>query len=132
MIYSKWAYGTVFVCTLLFAPQVSAATADLPCQRAILTLLAPEIQAQVGNYYKDKLTETPTFAPFLGGNRLEIESFSSHLDVVVTVIPYVGPHLSVGKDRMTFRIDNTGKVIAESYAHIEDINLPPNWKHIRK
>ncbi|AJS58510.1 hypothetical protein UB51_08420 [Paenibacillus sp. IHBB 10380] len=34
--------------------------------------------------------------------------------MVVTVIPYVGPHLDVGKDRIKFQINNMGQVVVDS------------------
>jgi hypothetical protein len=61
---------------------------------------------------------------------VEVKYFPSYIDVNVTVIPYVGPHLDVGKDTMKFRIDNSGRVEIVNYDHIEDYELPPNWKHI--
>ncbi|WP_091175155.1 DUF3888 domain-containing protein [Paenibacillus sp. 1_12] len=54
------------------------------------------------------------------------------MDVVITVIPYVGPHLDVGIDKIKFQIDNTGKVSILSYEHIKDSELPPNWTHIKR
>ncbi|WP_251038370.1 DUF3888 domain-containing protein [Paenibacillus albidus] len=94
--------------------------------------MAPNIQAQLDDYYHKKITALPTFAPFLGGNTLQVKYFNSWIDVTVTVIPYVGPHLSVGKDKIKFRIDNTGKVEIVNYQHLEDYKLPWNWAHIVK
>jgi hypothetical protein len=96
-------------------------------QRLVLTLLAPNVQAQIDDYYKYKLTDSPLFAPFLGGNSLDFKYLNSGIDVVVTVIPYVGPHLSVGKDRMKFKIDNSGKLVVVSYEHLEDYKLPQTY-----
>ncbi|WP_233567011.1 DUF3888 domain-containing protein [Cohnella endophytica] len=125
-------YAIPFFCSIFFAPHANATPTNAPCQRLVLTLLAPEIQAQIEKYYSAKLTVTPEYAPYLGGNRLEIERFDSHIDVVVTVIPYVGPHLDVGIDKMKFQIDNAGKVSILSYEHIKDSELPPNWMYIKR
>jgi hypothetical protein len=122
--------GILFLCVFAFVLPTNAKQTEDPYQRILLTLLAPNIQAQIGKYYENKLTESPTFAPFLGGNILEVKYFPSHIDVNVTVIPYVGPHLSVGKDTMKFRIDNLGRVEIINYTHIEDYKLPPNWKDV--
>lgn len=67
---------------------------------------------------------------FLGGTELNVEYHTSHIDVSVTVLPYVGPHLDVGIDSMKFRIDNSGAVMVLEYKHIRDYELPPNWQHI--
>ena len=47
------------------------------------------------------------------------------------VQPYVGPHLSVGRDRITLKID-LDKVKVEKFEHIESFELPPNYQNIIK
>lgn len=101
-----------------------------PLERLVLTLLAPNIQEQINRYYEDKLTVSPTFSPFLGGTELNVEYHPSHIDVTVTVIPYVGPHLDIGMDSIKFRVDNTGDVLVLEYKHIRDYELLSNWQHI--
>jgi hypothetical protein len=123
-------FGILFFGIFSFVLPINANKTEDPYQRIVLTLLAPNIDAQIDKYYENKLTESPTFAPFLGGNTLDVKYFESHIDVNVTIIPYVGPHLSVGKDMMKFRIDNNGMIKVENYDHIEDYKLPPNWQHI--
>jgi hypothetical protein len=122
--------GILFLCVFAFVLPTNAKQTEDPYQRIVLTLLAPNIEEQIGKYYKNKLTETPTFAPFLGGNTLDVKYFDSYIDVNLTVIPYVGPHIDVGKDSIRFRIDNLGRVQIVNYIHIEDSKLPPNWQHI--
>ncbi|SET40315.1 DUF3888 domain-containing protein [Paenibacillus sp. NFR01] len=98
--------------------------------RLVLTLLSPAIRQQIDKYYSKKLTVIPTFDPFIGSSVERVKYQPSGIDVTVTVIPYVGPHNSVGKDRMTFHISNLGKVTATDYKHLEDYKLPPNWQYI--
>lgn len=124
--------GILFVCVFVFISTVHANQTEDPCQRIVLTLLAPSIQVQLDKFYENKLTISPTFAPFLGGNSIEVKYFPSHIDVNVMVIPYVGPHIDVGTDAMLFRIDNFGNVELVEYNHIKDFNLPLNWQNIIK
>jgi hypothetical protein len=126
----KMVIGILFLCVFSFVLPINAKQTEDPYQRIVLTLLAPNIQAQINKHYENKLTESPAFAPFLGGNTLEVKYFPSHIEMNVTVIPYVGPHIAVGKDTMWFRIDNLGRVEIVNYNHIEDYKLPPNWQHI--
>lgn len=109
---------------------VNAKTREKPLERLVLTLLAPKIQEQINRYYEEKLTVSPIFSPFLDGTELNVEYHPSHIDVYVTVIPYVGPHLDIGMDSMKFRIDNTGAVMAQEYKHMRDYKMLPNWQHI--
>lgn len=119
----------VIIFSVLIQP-VYAKPHEEPLERLVLTLLAPNIQEQINRYYNDKLTVSPTFSPFLGGTELNVEYHPSHIDVKVTVFPYVGPHLDVGMDSMKFRVDNMGAVIVLEYKHIRDYELLPNWQHI--
>ncbi|OAB42510.1 DUF3888 domain-containing protein [Paenibacillus glacialis] len=100
MIKIKTILVILFFCTILFDSPTYASSTDDSCQRLVLTVLTPNIEAQIKDYYRNKLSYPPTFAPFLGGTTLEFKYSESHIDVVVTVIPYVGPHLDVGKDRI--------------------------------
>ncbi|MBW7460484.1 DUF3888 domain-containing protein [Paenibacillus sepulcri] len=125
-------FGILLISLISFGYSTYAFQFDDPCQRTILTVLAPKIQEEINKYYKNKLTVSPTFAPYLGGNRVEFKTFTSHIDVNVTLIPYVGPHLDVGKDMIKFQIDNNGNVEVINYNHIEDYKLLPNWQHIIK
>lgn len=118
--------------TLILEPAKTYAETHTYCkdQRLILTLLSPTIEEQLTLFYKDRLIEKPMFAPFLGGNDLSIDYHDSYIIAHVTVEPYVGPHLSVGQDLITFHIDNAGEVKVIAYHHIKSYELPPNWRDV--
>lgn len=120
---------SALVC-LFFIQPTSARPHEDEYKRLVLTLLAPSIQEQVNQFYKSKLTISPQFSPFLDGNDLEVKYHSSHIEVSVTLIPYVGPHLDVGMDSIKLRVDNAGKVEVVEFKHIKDYELPPNYKQI--
>ena len=111
---------------------VYAQSNEDPLDRLVLTLLAPHIQEQINRYYENKLIVSPTFSPFLGGTDLKVKYYPSHIDVNVTVLPYIGPHLDVGMDSMNFRVDNTGAVKVLEYKHIREYVLLPNWQYIHR
>ncbi|MGD6831299.1 DUF3888 domain-containing protein [Sutcliffiella halmapala] len=99
-----------------------------------LTLLSKDIDSAVSDYYADYLTISPmvygymidvTRAERVGGYR------SFGFSVTLEATPVVGPHLSVGKDRMVFQIDRSGAKLL-NYEHLESHELPRNWKHIVK
>jgi len=122
---------TVIIFLMTIQP-IFAKQNDEPLNRLVLTLLAPKIQEQINRYYKNKLTVSPMFTPFLDGTDIEVKYYPSHIDVRVKTIPYVGPHLDIGIDSMRFSIDNSGSIVAQEYKHIKDYDLPPNWKEIIK
>jgi len=122
---------TVIIFLMTIQP-VCAKPNDKPSKRLVLTLVAPQIQEQINQYYKNKLTVSPTFTPFLDGTDVDVKYYSSHIDVQVETLPYVGPHLDVGIDSMRFSIDNSGSIVVLEYKHIRDYVLPPNWQKIIK
>lgn len=121
----------IFVLLLLIQPANASSNINNNT-RLVLTLLTPKIQEQINQYYKEKLTESPTYAPFLDPVNMLVGYFDSHIDVIVIITPYVGPHINVGMDKISFKIDNRGTVEVLDYEHIKDYELPPNWKHIIK
>ncbi|MFC5527847.1 DUF3888 domain-containing protein [Cohnella yongneupensis] len=125
------AYVLIIMC-ILASLQTTDAKTDADPNRVILTLLRPKIQEQLDLYYKDKLKELPTFAPFLNPLNVLIEYHDSYIVVNVTVTPYIGPHLDVGSDFISFKIDNLGGVEVIRFEHLKDFELPPNWEHIIK
>ncbi|MBM7621161.1 hypothetical protein JOC95_003034 [Bacillus tianshenii] len=99
-----------------------------------LTLLSKDINEAVANYYSDYLTTSPMVHGYMvdvvsaereGGYR------SFGFTVTLEVTPVVGPHLSVGIERLIFDIGPRGGKLLE-YEHLETHELPDNWKHIMK
>lgn len=83
MIKIKTVLGIICLCTVLFNTPIEATSPDDSCQRLVLTLLTPNIKALLEEYYKDKLTYPPIFAPYLRGNTFEFKTFDSHMDVLL-------------------------------------------------
>ncbi|MEK5239886.1 DUF3888 domain-containing protein [Paenibacillus sp. FSL L8-0470] len=123
---------TLIIICFLASIQTAYAKTNPDPYRVILTLLTPKIQEQLDIYYKDKLNEKPTFAPFLDPLNVLVGYQDSHIIVNVTVSPYIGPHLDVGTDFISFMIDNMGTVEVIGFEHLKDFELPPNWNHIIK
>lgn len=104
-------------------------------QDIFISLLMPYIQRSIDNYYSRSLTVTPTVYPYfvdvVSAERLHgYRSFDFLLKLKVDSV--VGPHISVGSDYLTFRIDGSGKVELQKFEHIKTYELPEHWKHIIK
>lgn len=98
-------------------------------------MLLPYIQKSVDDYYKDFLTEkpivTPDYVHVLNAERLMgYRSFSFRLRLKVS--SYVGPHIDIGDDYITVKIDGGGKFTIEQSEHIKSyyLDLPSNRQHI--
>jgi len=104
-------------------------------QDIFVSLLLPDIQKSVDDYYKDFLTEKPIVAPYyvhvLNIERLMgYRSFSFRLKLKVS--SYIGPHLNIGDDYITIKIEGGDKVTIEKFEHIKSyyLDLPSNRQHI--
>lgn len=104
----------------------------------LMTLLGPEIDIKVNEYYSKVITVKPTVYPYqievIKAERIgEFRTF--HFLLVLEVTPVVGPHLQVGKDRLTFEIApgiNPNQIKLIKFEHLETSELPSHWKHIIK
>ncbi|MGE4484678.1 MAG: DUF3888 domain-containing protein [Oscillospiraceae bacterium] len=125
-----------------YAKAADNTAADDPARlnNIIVTLLMPPISDAVNNFYKPYLTIEPTVVPYYGskiimihgGERVREGIYSSSFTVTVEVFPYVGPHLSVGKDRITLSVRPNGITTLESYQHLESHQLTPNYQSLIK
>lgn len=104
-------------------------------QDIFVSLLMPEIQKSVDNYYKEFFTDTPMVAPY-DLTILKAERPNGYRTFVfmieLEVYPYFGAHNSVGVDRITIRLGGSGDVKVEKFEHIKSYELPPNYQNIVK
>ena len=100
-----------------------------------LSLLLPDIQKAVSNYYADSLTISPLVYPY-DIKILNMERTNHYrgflFSVTIEVSPVVGAHNPVGKDQLTFSIAAGSGVSLKNFKHIETYELPPNWQDIIK
>jgi hypothetical protein len=104
-------------------------------QDIFVSLLLPDIQKSVDDYYKSFLTEkpivTPDYVHVLSVERLMgYRSFSFRLKLKVS--SYIGPHLNIGDDYITLKIEGGDKVTIEKFEHIKSyyLDLPSNYQNI--
>lgn len=112
---------------------------SLRLSNIVLTLLMPEIQNAVNTFYSPYLKELPKVEPFLelkgivdisGGELIHQNILNSYYVITVEVLPFLGAHNSVGKDRIILNITNKGIVTVEKYTHIESYELMPNLQNL--
>ncbi|HEX7065050.1 MAG TPA: DUF3888 domain-containing protein [Bacillales bacterium] len=99
-----------------------------------ISMLVPNIEKQVNQYYSEILTMDPVVYPYYvfveDAERLYgFRSFA--FKVTLKVIPVVGPHIQVGVDRLVFEI-RIPEVELKEYEHLKTEKLPPHWQHILK
>ena len=98
------------------------------------SLLLPNIQEAVSNYYSDYLTTSPLVYPYQI-KILKMERTNHYrgfiFSVTIEVTPVVGPHNPVGRDQITFSI-TPSEVKLKNFKHMETYELPPNWQDIIK
>nr|WP_277815800.1 DUF3888 domain-containing protein [Paenibacillus sp. DMB5] len=101
----------------------------------LMNFLTPYINAAVQDYYRQFLLEPPLVYPYFvhvtGSKRLNgFRGF--RLSVTLDVTPVVGPHISVGEDRLVFEISAGPEIKLVHYTHLKSYPLPPHWQYIVK
>jgi hypothetical protein len=98
-----------------------------------ITLVYPQVEAAIDKYYSDYMTYLPSEDPW-SYEILSIEKAprgSYAFTVQLQVRPYVGPHLSVGLDRVTLALSLSGTEVLK-FEHLESHQLPPHYSGIMK
>ncbi|MFD2629550.1 DUF3888 domain-containing protein [Oceanobacillus kapialis] len=108
---------------------------ELKIQDILMLLLGEDIERAVNHYYEEYLTESPSVYPYqVDIAEVErVEGFRSfHFRLTLELTPVVGPHIPVGKDRLTFEISPIipDDVKLTNFEHIETYELPPHWQHL--
>ncbi|WP_238881281.1 DUF3888 domain-containing protein [Clostridium sp. YIM B02551] len=104
-------------------------------QDILFSMLTPYIQKAVDDYYRELLTVTPIVDP-MSIKILRVDrpnGYRTFYFIIETqVMPYIGPHNSVGTDNVTISVGGIGEVKILKFKHIEDHPLPPNYLNIIK
>jgi len=108
---------------------------ELQVQDMLLLFLLPHIRDAIDRYYARSLKELPLVYPYfvdiVRTNRLNgFRGFI--LSITLDVVPVVGPHIPVGKDRITFEVSAGPAVKETQYIHLESYELPPHWQDIER
>ncbi|KQL55481.1 hypothetical protein AN964_12075 [Heyndrickxia shackletonii] len=113
-------------------------TKEMMVHDILMILLGREIDKAVNHYYSKYLNYSPSVYPYqieivkierIGGYR------TFHFFITLEATPVVGPHISVGKDRLTFEIAPTiipSQIKLKKFEHLETHELPPHWQDIIK
>ncbi|GIO99004.1 hypothetical protein J14TS5_40900 [Paenibacillus lautus] len=113
-------------------------SAQLQYQDMLMLFLLPHIDKAVRGHYIHTLKEQPLVYPYFvdvtGVKR--VNGFRGfHFIITLEASPTVGPHITVGKDRLVFEVAPTipgGMVKLVEYKHLETYELPPHWQDIVK
>ena len=102
-------------------------------QDVILTALSPTINTAIADYYKTLLTESPlydsTAIKILNIQRPNGDRTSLFI-INIEVKPFVGPHITVGKDRISIKLSYPGLQEILKFEHIKDYPLPERYKYL--
>lgn len=113
------------------AKQSEEESLDILYQDVILTALAPSIDKAINDYYKNVLSYLPgydfSFIKILNIERPNADR-ASHFIINIEVEPYIGPHIAVGKDRMSIDLSSPGTQVLTNFEHLEDYPLPDHYK----
>lgn len=107
-------------------------------QDIFVSLLQPYVDKATDSFYSKYLSYLPGSAPYfndvLSVERVKEENQPRRFEFLVKleVLPYIGPHNSVGRDIITFRINASGEVTLEKFEHVESFPIAPDYQDIIK
>lgn len=98
------------------------------------SLLLPEVQQAVADYYADVYYEIPLVYPY-EMKILKMERTNGYrgfmFSVVIEVTPVFGAHNPVGRDHLTFSITPSEVELLE-FNHVEDVELPKHLQDLKR
>ncbi|MDR0269070.1 DUF3888 domain-containing protein [Paenibacillus sp.] len=109
-------------------------------QDMVLEFLLPDVQNAVNDYYKNRLPANPLVYPYqidiLQAKRINggPGDRGFHFSITLETTPVLGPHIAVGKDRMTFEVSPLfpDKVKLVAFKHLQTFELPSNLEELMK
>lgn len=115
------------------AKQIKEDPKDILYQDVIITALSPSIDKAIEEYYKNILIKSP-FYDSTSIKILNIDRPNGNRTwdfiIEIEVKPFIGPHITVGKDRILIELSYPGLQVIKSFEHVEDYPLPERYKHL--
>jgi len=115
------------------AKQTEEVPQDILYQDVIITALTPTIKEAIDDYYKNVLSYLPTY----DSSRIKILNIEQpngdqtrKFIINIEVMPYVGPHLTVGSDRISIALSYSGIQKILSFEHVKNYPLPEHYQNI--
>lgn len=125
---------SLFMISLLLVPFIQSGTVsakqptqdteELRLQDMLMILLTPTINKELEKYYGP---QTPGVTPWKIDiiETKRVQHFRGFiLDITLEIEPTTGHHVSVGRDKMTFRISYGPSVELKNYTHLASYDLP--------
>ncbi len=102
-------------------------------QDVIITALTPTIQNAIDDYYKNVLSYLPGYdSSFIKILNIERPNGDRtwHFIITIEIEPYIGPHITVGKDRISIDLSYPGQPEVLKFEHLEDHPLPERYNDL--
>jgi hypothetical protein len=115
------------------AKQAKEESQDILYQDVIITALVPTINTAIDDYYRNILTESP----FYDSSSIKILNIERpngyrtwYFIINIEIKPFIGPHIPVGKDRISIELSSSGLQEILSFKHVKDYPLPERYKDL--
>lgn len=115
------------------AKQTEEESQDILYQDVILTALSTTINTAIEDYYKNILTVSPLYdSSFIKILNIERPNGDRtwYFIINIEVKPFIGPHIPVGKDRISIELSYPGLQEILSFEHVEDYPLPERYQNL--
>ena len=99
--------------------------------KALVYLFMDRIQEQSDEFYAPYYTISPTVAYYFTSVK-EVREDGANLYITFSMLPYIGPHDTIGKDEITFLINHSGEITPAGLRHLRNYPLPDNLANIAR
>ena len=100
----------------------------------ILALLWSHVEDAVNTYYSEYVDGRVNIVPFHGTRIIAMDHNNPNncvynFIVTVEVTPYIGPHISLGRDHVTIWVDYLYNPVVSNFKHVESYEIThPSYK----
>ncbi len=101
------------------------------CHQAIINTYLNKIKSASNEFYDDYYTKLPSVMYYTVSVK-QIVSEKSNSIITFISYPYLGPHDTIGIDKITFVADYMGNIEVKEFSHIVSYHLPDNLKKLEK
>lgn len=93
-------------------------------EQTIIRFLMPSINTFTEGYYGQYLSTIPTVTTYTVTIQ-EVKKSGGYYLIKVKIRPYIGAHITIGEDDLTYRLEVDGEVVLVDHNHLKSYSIAP-------
>lgn len=100
-------------------------------EKLLVYLFISNMQEQSDLFYAPYYTVSPSVA-YYSATVKELRENGANICITFTILPYIGPHDTIGEDEVTFCVDHSGAITDTRFRHLRNYSLPDHLSYLKK